>query len=224
MTALALKKTPKIATLADLVDKLGGIPLDRIRADPNPGEATEADVIRLMDGDDKHLCELIDGVLVEKAMGNNESLLAGLIIHFLWDYLRANKLGAVFGEAGYVRIRVGRIRIPDVSFVPWGHLKKNELKEKRIIDAVPTLAVEVLSESNTRKEMEDKLDDYFHAGVKLVWYVDPDTETVDVYTSRKRKRTLDVTQSLDGGKVLPGFSLPIRELFETAEPPEEPKE
>jgi Uma2 family endonuclease len=64
--------------------------------------------------------------------------------------------------------------------------------------------------------MARKLDEYFRAGVRVVWYVDPKRRTVRVYTGRDRSVLLHEDQSLDGGDVLPGFSLSIREWFAEA--------
>ena len=65
--------------------------------------------------------------------------------------------------------------------------------------------------------MARKLDDYFRAGVRIVWYVDPKKRTVRVYTAPDRSTVLRENQTLDGGDVLPGFSLSIREWFAKAE-------
>ena len=81
---------------------------------------------------------------------------------------------------------------------------------------VPDLVVEVLSKGNTPKEMARKLDEYFRAGVRLVWYVDPKRRTVRVYTGRDRSVLLHEDRTLDGGDVLPGFSLSIRDWFAEA--------
>ena len=78
---------------------------------------------------------------------------------------------------------------------------------------VPDLAVEVLSEGNTDAEMERKLKDYFRAGVSLVWFVDCDQRTVAIYTSPADPVVLDASATLTGGEVLPGFELPLAELF-----------
>ena len=82
-----------------------------------------------------------------------------------------------------------------------------------ILDLAPDLAVEVLSKSNSRGEMQRKLRDYFAAGTKLVWYVDPKKRTVRVYTDPDNAATLTEDRTLDGGDVLPGFTLRLRELF-----------
>ena len=79
--------TAAIETLADLLEQLGGIAPDRVRFRPALGTATEKDVLALRNGPERRLCELVDGVLVEKAMGFRESFLAlvlGSILRALW--------------------------------------------------------------------------------------------------------------------------------------------
>ena len=76
-----------LVTLADLMDRIGNVPLNRVRLHPSPGTATVEDVLRLCDREPKCLCELVDGVLVEKAIGHYESRLAARLIHSLQNYL-----------------------------------------------------------------------------------------------------------------------------------------
>jgi Uma2 family endonuclease len=78
---------------------------------------------------------------------------------------------------------------------------------------VPDLVVEVLSKGNTKGEMSRKLEEYFGAGVRLAWVVDPRKRTVRVHTTATRSRLLREPDELDGGEVLPGFRLPLTELF-----------
>jgi Uma2 family endonuclease len=204
----------KLETMADLLDRLG-VPPDRIRMNPPPGTATEADVLASLTGE-KRLCELVDGVLVEKAMGFYESVLAGILIGFLRAFLEQHDLGIVSAPDGTVRLMPGRVRIPDVAFFAWRHFPNRRLPRRPIPDLAPDLAVEVISEGNTAKEMENKLQEYFTAGVRLVWYLYPETRTVQVYTSPTEVRTLGEDETLDGGTVLPGFRLSIRQWFEEA--------
>jgi Uma2 family endonuclease len=84
----------------------------------------------------------------------------------------------------------------------------------------PDLAVEVLSRGNTDEEMDEKLRDYFASGATLVWLVDPDSRSVLVFTSPNRPaaRRLSGADVLDGGPVLPGFALPVRDLFAELDP------
>jgi Uma2 family endonuclease len=204
--------TEPTPTVADLQEQLGDIPPHRILLRPYPGTATEQDVINIK-AREKRLCELVDGVLVEKAMGFQESQLALLLGFFLVGFVRQHDLGIVVGADGTVRLTSGLVRIPDVGFVSWDRLPGRELPKASIPDPVPDLAVEVLSAGNTRGEMERKLGEYFAAGVRLVWYVDPRARTVRVHTAADRSVLLDEGQTLEGGHVLPGFALPLAQLF-----------
>ena len=75
----------------------------------------------------------------------------------------------VVGEAGMMRISQGLVRIPDVSFVSWDRLPEGKVPSEPIPALAPDLAVEVLSQGNTAKEMNRKRREYFEAGVRLVW-------------------------------------------------------
>jgi Uma2 family endonuclease len=209
---------PTTWTMADLLKHFGGISPRRIRLHPAPGTATEQDVIDIQDHEDR-LYELVDGVLVEKIMGFSESYLAVQIIHFLCSYLEQHDLGIVVGADGTVRLMPRLVRIPDVCFVSWKHLPLRRVPADPIPDLAPDLAVEVLSKGNTKREMARKLKDYFLAGVQLVWFVDPAKRTVAVYTAPDEWTVLAEEQTLDGGSVLPGFRLPLRELFAKLSPP-----
>lgn len=203
-------------TLADLLERLGDIPPDRVRLRPYPGTATEADVIGI-EARENRLFELVEGVLVEKGLGYRESLLAGLIITLLNQWVLPRKLGMVTGADGMMRLSVGLVRIPDVAFVSWDRLPDRRVPSAPIPQLAPDLAVEVLSESNTKKEMTRKRGEYFDARVRLVWIVDPATHTVSVYTSPERFIVLQKDQTLDGGDVLSGSTLRFTDLFSAIE-------
>src|SRR3954447_7725307 len=94
-------KPEAIETFADIAPRLGGIPVDRIIWMPRP--ATEADQIRMVDGEPKRLVELIDGILVEKPMGHRESLFAASLSWFLMNYVRPRNLGVVGGADAIMR-------------------------------------------------------------------------------------------------------------------------
>jgi Uma2 family endonuclease len=83
----------------------------------------------------------------------------------------------------------------------------------RIPELVPDLAVEIISEGNTLAEMARKRREYFHAGVQLVWMVDPRARTVAVYSSITDYVVLDESATLDGQSVLPGLQIRLSELF-----------
>ena len=146
-------------------------------------------------------------------MGAFEALLAGLLVHHIWDFLEEHDLGVALGSDGMTRLRPRLVRIPDVSFISWDRIPSGEFPAEPIPDIVPDLAVEVLSESNTKREIARKLQEYFAAGVRLVWVIDPKPRTVDVYTSATEFRRVRNGQTLDGGEVLPGFKLALRSFF-----------
>lgn len=201
-----------VVSLADLLHHLGDIPPHRIRLHPLPGTATERDVIAINELKES-LCELVDGTLVEKAMGTKESLMASVLIQILWNHVERLDLGLVLGADGMLRLRRGLIRVPDVSFISWARLPGKELPDEPVASVVPDLAVEVLSDSNTPAEIARKLDEYFATGVSLAWIVDPKSRTIDVYSSRTDVRHLRNGQSLDGGDVLLGFKMPLKQFF-----------
>jgi Uma2 family endonuclease len=202
-------------TAAEMQDQLGGIPLKRIRIVPPPGLATEKDLLRIIESEDR-ICELVDGVLVVKPTGYLESQLAMLLKYFIRAYLEEHDLGIVLGEAGTLRILADQIRVPDVAFISWKHFPNRLLPPEPVPAIAPDLAIELLSKSNTKREMERKLDDYFAAGVELVWFIDPVSRTAEVYESRNERRVVSFGDSLSGGTVLPGFELPLKQLFEKA--------
>ena len=204
--------SPPIKTLADLLEQLGDIAPDRIRFHPAPGTATTRDVLAVMENENV-LCELVQGVLVEKAMGYRESGLAAFLIELLGAFVRSRNLGIVTAPDGTMEIMPALVRIPDVAFTRWDRLPGRRCPDDPIPAIAPNLAVEVLSRSNTRGEMRAKRLDYFTAGVELVWEIDPVSRQVTVYTSVSDAVTLTNVDLLDGGTVLPGFSLPLGELF-----------
>lgn len=204
---------PELDTFADLLEKLGNVPLDRILLQPPPGTATEKDVVRLLEAPNKRLCELVHGVLVEKAMSTLSSLIALRLGHYLLAFLEVHDIGAALGPDGAVRLFPGLVRIPDISFVSWDQCPQGIMPEKAILGLVPCLAVEVLSPSNTEREIEQKIKNYFAAGVEAVWIVHPENETVDVLVSPRKRKKLTKDQVLEGGTQLPGFRLPLKKLF-----------
>lgn len=204
--------SPSIKTLADWLERVGEVPPDRVRFRPFPGTATVQDVIEVQQQEGK-LCELVEGVLLEKAVGYSESRLAIFLAGLLNAFVIPRNLGIVTGPDGTVELMPDLVRIPDVAFTSWDRLPGRRSPTVPVPRLAPTLAVEVLSRSNTRGEMAAKRQDYFSAGVQLVWEVDPETRTVAVYLSPTQSTTLGLTDSLDGDTVLPGFTLPLRELF-----------
>ncbi len=205
-------KNHRFETIADLLKDLGGISARRVRADPLPGTATEKDLIAVNEHTNR-LFELVNGVLVEKAMGFAESFLMCELVKLLGLYLNEHPLGILAGSDGPMRLMPGLVRLPDVSFISWEQLPGRAIPLDPIADLPPDLAVEILSKSNTEKEMSRKRREYFFAGTRLVWLVDKDKRTVEVFTAPDQSVLLSEEQTLDGGNVLPGFTLPVKQIF-----------
>ena len=206
-----------VLTLDLLARRFGAMPPQRIRNSPAPGTATEADAIAINERKET-LCELVDGVLLEKTMGWLESYLALEIAHLLKLFVEPSDLGLVLGPDGMLRLRAGRIRLPDACFISWDRLSGKLDARSATIDVAPDLAVEVVSPGNTRQELEEKLSDYFRAGVRLVWYVYPKQQQVHVFRAVDDRTVFGVADTLDGGDVLPGFSFDLARLFAEPKP------
>lgn len=208
---------PDSWSLADLQRHLGDVPAERIRLQPAPGMATAGDVVDI-DAHEDRLFELIDGTLVEKTVGWYESLVAVLIVTELTIFVRQHDLGKVLGADGMLQVLQGMVRIPDACFISWDRFPAEGLSpQDPAPQVVPDLVVEVLSKSNTPGEMQRKLADYFAAGVKLAWYIDPRERTANAYSSPADVRHVAAGGVLDGGDVLPEFKLSLSELFAEAD-------
>jgi Uma2 family endonuclease len=191
------------------------IPAARILLDPLPGTATEEDLLRVNRRKER-LCELVDGVLVEKAMGAEESGLTLWLARWLLGYLEKHNVGRLLGADAVLRLLPGLLRAPDISFIAWERYPQG----KPAVPAVaPDIAVEVISRGNTKKELARKRREYFTHGARLVWQVDPRKRVVEVYTSATKCQVLGIKDTLDGGAVLPGFKLRLAKLFS---PPQGP--
>ena len=191
---------------------LGDIPASRILSTPAPGTATWQDVVQIRDTQHR-LCELIDGTLVEKAMGWRESLLAGVLVQWLRNFLDKNPLGVATGPDGMTRLFDDTVRSPDVAFFAWDRLPNRRIPAEPVPEIVPNFVIEVLSPGNTYSEMSRKRREYFHAGVQLLWMVDPRDRTVTVYRSSSNVEVVREGGRLSGEGVLPEWLVETSELF-----------
>jgi Uma2 family endonuclease len=201
-----------VHNLRELLRRLGDIPLERIRFHPPPGTATEEDLLQVLDRENVP-CELIDGVLVEKPMGAKESLLAGRLIRILGNFVAEHQLGEVGAPDLTLRIMQGLVRLPDVAYISSAQFPGGELPSEPIAELVPELIVEILSPSNTRSEMARKRREFFLTGTQLIWTINPNKRTVDVFTPQDHRTTLTESDTLTGGDVLRGFALKLSEFF-----------
>ena len=163
---------------------------------------------------DSKYYELVRGVpRVCEPPGGVHGMVAGRIIARLGGHVERLGLGTVLVEAGYVLQRgPDTVRGPDVSFVSISRLPPDQIPEQ-FIPGAPDLAVEILSPSSRWSEVEEKIADYFAAGARLVWVVDPGERRVIVRYPDRPPRVVATGESLDGEDVVPGFALPLVELF-----------
>lgn len=132
----------------------------------------------------------------------------------LHQYVKLNKLGQVYAaETGFkLESNPDTVRAPDIAFVRAERIQSAGRVEG-YGEGAPDLAVEVLSPGNTKREMAEKVEDYFAAGARLVWIVSPKLKTVTVYRSLTDITTLTEKDTLDGGEVVPGFQIAVTEIF-----------
>jgi len=167
--------------------------------------------------DDEHF-ELVDGQLVEKTMGIEEQIIDALLTRWLTQFVLDHDLGWTVVEGKFALPNTGNNRIPDLAFVSYSTWPKAKRRPKGALWAVaPDLAIEVISPTDVGKDLIAKIGEYFRAGSKAVWTVWPDAEQVHIYNSRTSVKIYAVGDILEGDPVVPGFRLPLIELF----PPEE---
>ncbi len=161
------------------------------------------------------LFEILDGVRVEiPNMSAFATLIASRLLGEIHSFLKTAAHGQAVMETLFC-ISKDRNRRPDVAYVSFPRWpKKLSLgKDDNAWDVVPDLAIEVVSPHDYVDELMDKIDEYFRAGVALVWVVFPRHSLVHVFESPTAIRGLSRADTLDGGKVLPQFRLSLRELF-----------
>lgn len=199
-------------TLQDCLADLGGIAADRVRLDPTPGQATLADLIQVNDHKKGRLVELVDGTLVEKAMGYEASVVAAAILQILRSFVTAHRLGIVSGADGMFQLQ-SSVRGPDVAYISRDRLPNQKFPREAYPAIEPNLAVEVLSPGNTKGEMTRKRLEYFHSHVQVVWVVDCINRSVAVYTSPSKFKIFSEEDTIDGGEAIPGFTAQVADFF-----------
>ncbi|MFN0177415.1 MAG: Uma2 family endonuclease [Gemmatimonadales bacterium] len=158
--------------------------------------------------------ELVSGHLwVAEPPGGIHGRLASRIDRLLGTYVDRHHLGTVLVEAGYLlRRHPDTVRGPDISFVARQRMAPDQFPAA-FIEGAPDLAVEIASPSDSWPALLRKVADYLEAGARLVWLVDPVSESVMACRAATAPRVLIGQDRLDGGDVLPGFAWEVRELF-----------
>ena len=159
--------------------------------------------------------ELVRGqVRVMTPASAAHGVVAGTIFAALNAFVESEHLGVCFPDnTGFLLPGLGdTVRSPDVAFV-----RAERLPEQGIgpgwMNVAPDLVVEVLSPTETASELEEKLRDYRAAGTRLAWIVDPTARIVSVRPTTAPESWLSEAETLDGGDVIPGFSLSVARVF-----------
>jgi Uma2 family endonuclease len=176
-------------------------------------EITPEELLAMPDGG--HF-ELIDGELTERNMSLLSSRVAVRLARRLDVHCEEHDLGwVVDAECGYACFpwKPGRIRRPDVSFIAAGRLPSLEERSEGYVTIPPDLAVEVVSPNDRVGELDEKVDEYLRAGVRLVWVVRPAARAVQVFRGDRSESWLWAADELSGEDVLPGFRCTVDELF-----------
>lgn len=169
--------------------------------------------------DDAYKLELVGGYLVREPRPMSlHGRVAARLTRFLDEYAEAGGYGVVVVETDFLLAEnPPTVRAPDVAFVSTDRLPESPYAPVYWRFG-PDLAVEVLSPSNRAGAMQRKVLEYLDAGSRLVWVIDPAERTAVAYRSRTEIRLLGPDDALDGGDVLPGFTLPLARLFALGPP------
>ena len=164
-------------------------------------------------GEEGEFCELVDGELVRMSPSFlPEARVVSTTLPLLGTFVLQHRLGEIFGpDLGY-ELTLHRVRAPDVSFVSAEKLAAYG-NPQEFAKVVPDLAVEVISPEVKYGYLQRKTRDYSEAGVRLLWIIDPQMQTVTVYHSPVDLRILTAADALPGEEVLPGFSCRVGEVL-----------
>lgn len=157
--------------------------------------------------------ELLHGEIVMSPAGSEHGIIAVALCAELRAHARRHKLGAVFDSSTGFRLTRDDVLSPDAAFVGQARLAALSRAPRGFFPGAPDLVVEVLSPSDTHGYIQEKMARYFAAGARLAWAVNPAARNALVYRAPEPARLLLPADSLDGEDVLPGFRLPLAELF-----------
>lgn len=163
--------------------------------------------------------ELVNGELVERNMGWESEFIGSNLHVLLGMFCRQHNCGWVNGSnAGYQCYEQAfpddaeRVRKPDVSFLSVDRLPSDAVPTA-YCELAPDLAIEVISPNDRYHEVEEKVDEYLQAGVRLVWVVDPKKKTIRIHRANGTIQDLHLTDELSGEDVIVGFRCPVSEVF-----------
>lgn len=165
--------------------------------------------------DDGFRYELIEGELKRMSPAGDEHGRVGMELAVPLGYhVKKNRLGKLYlAETGFlIQTNPDTVRAPDIAFVRMERIQETpKVKSYRI--GAPDLAVEVISPGDTVREVKGKVTEWLEAGARMVWIISPKLKTITVYRSLTDVAMLTEKDTLDGGEVVPGFQIPVAEIF-----------
>ncbi len=164
--------------------------------------------------DDGRRRELVDGRIVEWEVTTlRHSFFLGALVGMVRAFVLQHRLGLVAGGDPMVRVQGSpfNARGPDIAFYARGR-RLGDL-DAASTEIAPDFVIEILSPSDKASDMQAKVRDWLHAGVRLLWYVDPEAGVTTVYRGNQIA-SVDAGEVLDGGDVLPGLQLRLRDVFD----------
>ncbi len=174
---------------------------------------TTADFLQWVRQQEAHnrLFELVDGEIVEKVASYTPSRIALKVGRFIGNWLDEHPIGSVTGADGSYIMAEAQVYMPDVGYISKARMPQAPERE---VPMPPDLAVEVKSPTDSLRELRRKAENYIAFGTRLVWLVLPESATVEVYEGANDVVTLTRDDTLTGGAALPGFTMPVRTLFD----------
>jgi Uma2 family endonuclease len=158
--------------------------------------------------------ELLGGELAVSPTGFQHGYISSRLLAALLAFALEHRLGVVVDSSTGFRMKSGDCLSPDVSFVGKERLRGQKQTSTKFFQGAPDLVVEVVSPAENQRKLEQRLAQYFAEGTRAAWVVNPKKGTVSVWGSPGHSKILREGEQLDGGRLLPGFRFPIKELFE----------
>jgi Uma2 family endonuclease len=172
-----------------------------------------ADEFWLMPDEESVRTELDEGQVIERPLlGFDNAGLISDIGFFLYGHVKPNRLGKLYGTNTGFQLTDDTVRAPDLSFVTAA--RRESIKSKGFAKGAPDLAVQVISPSDSIRQLMRKVKQYFAAGTHTVWIVYPDEQEVQVLEASGTDRLLKGDDAIEAPELLPGFSVPISQFFE----------
>ena len=164
--------------------------------------------------EDGFIHEVVDGELIMSPKNNFEhGEICARLLTALRSHAIADRLGPVLDSSTGFWMENENCRAPDISFVAKARLGGLTRPMRHFFRGAPDLAVEILAPHNTRREIDERLKDFFASGTQIAWIIDPEKQRAEVCYSLSQRKLVGPGGSLDGEHLLPGFKYPLADLF-----------